>query len=198
MGFFPAGPDSVAVGDLNGDGADDIMVTNSDVDTVSVLFQSSAGTLPSAPSLTLATGSSPQEGALGDLNHDGLNDVAVLNTLDGTVEVFFNDALTGLSTTASLSLSPGVGSESFAVGDLNGDGKDDIVVTNKDTGEAAIYIQDVDGITPEPNQRLPAGFSPDAQAIGDLNGDGRSDLAVSNDGEFGVPADDVIRIYLQE
>jgi hypothetical protein len=40
--------------------------------------------------------------------------------------------------------------------------------------------------------------APEEQAIGDLNGDGRDDLAVSNDGELGVQADDVIRIYLQE
>ena len=66
------------------------------------------------------------------------------------------------------------------------------------TGIVSIYLQDVDGLTDIPNQTLNGGFSPDAQAIGDLNGDGRFDLAVSNDGEFGVPADDIIRVYLQE
>ncbi len=92
----------------------------------------------------------------------------------------------------------GDGPQALAAADLDGDGRNDIVVINIETGAAAIYIQDVDGITPEPNQQLDAGFAPDAQAIGDLNGGGRNDLAVSNDGEIGVPADDIIRIYLQE
>ena len=193
-----AAPDMVAIGDLDADGRNDFVVPNADDDELGVFFQTAAGTLPAAADLTLTTGASPEVVLIGDVNSDGLNDLAVLNAEDGEIGVYLNDAATGLPLTASLVLVSGDGTEKFELGDLNGDGREDLVAVNIDTGMAVIYLQDIDGLTSDPNQQLNAGLEPDALAVGDLNGDGRWDLAVSNDGGFGVPADNTIRVYLQE
>ena len=75
---------------------------------------------------------------------------------------------------------------SVAVGDLNGDGKPDLAVANRDSGNVSILFA---------NPSLPGGFAaavnldvanPESVAIGDVNGDGRPDLVVANGLTFGT------------
>src|SRR5262245_32475521 len=88
------GPSSVAVGDFNGDGQQDLAVANlgnpitGDGASVSVLLGSGTGTFQSAA--PYAAGDAPASVAVGDFNGDGRPDLAVANLLSDSVSVLLN------------------------------------------------------------------------------------------------------------
>jgi len=86
-----------------------------------------------------------------------------------------------------------------AVGDFNGDGKQDLAVVNTGSANVSILLGNGDG-TFQPAVNYSVGGSPGYVAVGDFNGDGKLDLAVSNgpvvnillgngDGTFRPPKD---------
>src|SRR2546427_3865796 len=101
-GDFPVGthPQSVAVGDFNGDGRPDLAVANSGSNTVSVLLGIGDGTFQ--PARTFAAGSSPFSVAVGDLNGDWRPDLAVANYGSNTGSVLLSIDLRSLPPALSL------------------------------------------------------------------------------------------------
>src|ERR1017187_8020463 len=83
---FPAGPapESVALGDLNGDGQVDAVVAG-ESGSVSVLLGNGDGTFQAPVSYPVGVG--PYGIAVADLNHDGKPDLAVANEDGDTVSV---------------------------------------------------------------------------------------------------------------
>ena len=70
-------PYSVSIGDLNGDGKNDIAVANLSSNTVSVFINNGDGTF--ATKVDYGTGTTSPSVSIGDLNGDGKNDMAVAN-----------------------------------------------------------------------------------------------------------------------
>ncbi|MBI2266483.1 MAG: VCBS repeat-containing protein [Armatimonadetes bacterium] len=70
---------------------------------------------------------------------------------------------------------------SVAVGDLNGDGKPDLVFANWGSNNVSVLLGNGDG-TFQPRFDYGTGPDPWSLAIGDLNGDGKLDLATANYG----------------
>ena len=189
-------PQSVAIGDLNGDGKPDLVVANYNSNTISVLLGNGDGTF--GAKRDFGTGANPERLSLGDLNGDGKLDVAVANWGSNTVSVLLGNGDGTFGTKMDLAAA----NNPFApvIGDLNHDGKLDLVVGNDRTALVSVFLGNGDG-TFAARQDYATG-SHNFAAIGDLNGDGIPDLAVSScdagtvsvllgngDGTFGAHAD---------
>src|SRR5581483_8679182 len=181
-------PDSVAVGDFNGDGLQDLVVANSDDDNVSVFLNTTAPgatTITFASPVTFAVGAEPFSVAVADMNGDGLLDLVVANTFDDSVSVLLGTTAPGAAT---LSFATQVRfSVSFpvyvAIADFNGDGVPDVVTSSDSDDNVSVLLNmTTPGGTPvlgDPNV-FAVGAAPEQVAVGDINGDGRPDLVVPN------------------
>ena len=72
-------PASVAVGDFNRDGIQDLAVANTDSSNVSVLLGNGDGTFQAAVNFDVGLDNFPFSVAVGDFNGDGIQDLAVAN-----------------------------------------------------------------------------------------------------------------------
>lgn len=173
---YPAGtgPHYIAVGDLNGDGRDDVAVTNRYANNTGIFYQSAGGSLGAMSALSL--GGSPDGLAIGDINGDGRKDLVVTwynYTYDGFVSIFNQSASGGFDPVADIPV--GHYPDGLALGDLTNDSKLDIAVANWMDGTVGVLIQRPAGwfynVVP-----YAVGNGPRGVAIGDLNSDGRDDL----------------------
>ena len=85
-------PFSVAPGDFNGDGIQDLAVANGRSNDVSVLLGNGDGTFQAAQAF--GAGGGPRSVAVGDFNGDGVPDLAVANANSNNVSVLINDTPT--------------------------------------------------------------------------------------------------------
>ena len=170
-----ATPQSVAVGDFNGDGKPDMVVANSGDNTVGVLLGNGDGTFQAQ--VTYAVGSSPYAVAVGDFNGDGYLDFAVANDGSNNVSILLGN---GDGTfRAAVSYAVGLGAFSVAVADFNADGHLDLAVADSGIGKVSVLLGNGDGTFQTP-LNYAVGSNPRAVAVGDFNGDGKLDLAVAN------------------
>jgi Ca2+-binding RTX toxin-like protein len=93
---FPSGtPNSVSIGDLNGDGKADVATANrNSSDTTSILINTAptgATTPDFAPFVSFPTGSQPFWVSIGDINGDGKPDVATANRASSTISILLNN-----------------------------------------------------------------------------------------------------------
>jgi FG-GAP-like repeat/FG-GAP repeat len=185
-----SGSYSIAVMDVNGDGAPDLIVTNLCFGTCSstrlggigVLLGNGDGTFQSV--ITYRSAGFANAVAAADLNGDGKADLVVTNASSavGTVAVLLGN---GDGTFQSpVTYSGGSYPDSIAIADVNGDGKPDLVVATgayNTIGNAAALLGNGDG-TFEPLLTFSSlEYGADAIAVADVNGDGRPDLLVVND-----------------
>jgi hypothetical protein len=164
-------PIAVASGDFNGDGRTDLAILSYQVEstgshflvsTLTILLGYGDGTFQTAQVMTLPNHSGSAEYAaalaVGDFNHDGHEDIAVVYQLEtpatgmhsagkhvtqGTYVQILNGQGGGtfqIAATYQLSATDPLSSYKIAAGDLNDDGSLDLVVLNESLGTVTVLL----------------------------------------------------------
>jgi hypothetical protein len=172
---------SIAIADVNGDGIDDVIISDgtSAAAGVRVLLNDGHGGLATDVSYESEAhnGHGPASVTVADLNGDGFPDLITANGADGSVSVLFN-AGDG-SFTAPVSYPAGTYAVTVAVADLNGDGLLDLVVTDAGSNSVQILLNGGQGGFAAPMAQA-VGAHPVAVALRDIDGDGIADAMVAN------------------
>src|SRR5262249_52983028 len=179
---FAAGskPLSVAVGDFDGDGHPDLVVSNltfaGQSDQLSLLRGNGDGTFQ-AP-VPVDTGRLSDALAVGGFNGDGPLDLAAANVTGRDVSILLGQ---GGGFNLAPQFATGTGPAAVASADFNGDGTPDLVTANANGNSVSVLLGNGDGSF-QPAVNLPAGNRPRQVVVADLNGDGIPDLAVLDRG----------------
>ena len=178
---FPTGnfPTGVRLSDLNADGRPDIITTNKNSNTVSVLLANGSGGFN--PKTDYATGTFPSYVAIGDLNGDGKPDLIVANDNSALPPNYVSVLLgNGDGTfTAKTDFLVGVSPQSLALGDLNLDGKLDVIVANSNETTVSVLLGLGTGsLAARVNYPVLVGTTD--IAVLDANKDSRPDIVVVN------------------
>ena len=168
-------PSSVAIGDFNKDGKQDVAIANSNAKTVSIRIGDGNGGFTG--SVNVPIGFKLSSIAIGDFNGDGNQDFVTANPDSDNVSIKLGDALGGFSGSSVFNV--GDYPNSVAIGDFNGDGKQDFVTANHISSNITIRLGDGNGSFGG-GTSIPVGTFPSFISIGDFNGDGKQDLATAN------------------
>ncbi len=179
---LPLVPDYLAYNDLNNDGYADLVAVSSNASAMIVLFGNGDGTLQ--PPAAYATGNSA-------------GSLAIQALVDGTSLIMVPDQVTGHLWLHTISAGGDIGAAPFvnvggmpvgiAVGDLNGDGQPDAVVSGGSSDVTVVLGQANQPGTPVGYSLAPSPPMPQAVAIGDMNNDGKPDVVTASLGQPGSP-----------
>lgn len=177
----------IRVADLNGDGKADIVSPNLEGDNVTILLGDGKGGFRQPPGSPFSCGDSPFNVAIGDVNGDGIPDLAIVDSPNSTSDRTGQDGLTILIGDGKGGFTRMSGSpfalpkrpNMVAIGDLNGDGVGDVVVSNPDSNTITVFTMSRKGSVAA-RSTLSVPGRPKGVAIRDLNGDGKGDIVVTN------------------
>ena len=195
----PAQTSTAAPSDFNGDGYSDLVIPTQprlgDLGTVTVMYGSPQGPDPALTQILTEEDIDPRaSGRLavdiakpwGDFDGDGFDDALVVFA-HALFAVFGSADGLDPTTVFSIGMPPGFTNVVVAVGDVHGDGHDDILVgddTDDGIAQLAIFSGNTDGIRTDEVTVVRETGAPTAIGrassidIGDVNGDGAADIVV--------------------
>lgn len=174
-------PRQVIAADLNGDTKLDLISANSGVGNVTVRLGAGDGTFGNAIATAIGTGTSPYAVAAGDLNNDGKIDIVTANNQNNTLGVRLGSGDGNFTTPAGAVPTTAASPVDIAIGDLNGDGKRDVVVANNASNNISVFLGNGDGtFQTGVTTSVTNNGRPTALILADFNGDQKLDFATAN------------------
>lgn len=191
-------PEALAVGDLNGDGRDDIAVASAFDNKVSIYLQTAGGLL--ADKIDMATQIGPDAIVVGDVNGDGRADVVIAHWNHPSIGVLLQQAE---GTLAAMTLYPVLqaGYDDIDIGDINGDDQNDIVKMNGqglNPNLAVLHQTITHTMGSAVAYDLEGDVLSQGMAVGDVTGDGRADVVLSHRGTVAEPMSPKLSVFAQQ
>jgi hypothetical protein len=174
--------DHLATGDFNGDGKLDLVAVNASSGTVSLLLGNGNGTF--GPATTVATDAGADNVAVADLNGDGKPDLVVTISTSkyspGTASVLLGNG--NGSFQAAQNFTTYDGPVAVAVGDVNGDGRPDLITADYNLGadSVSVLLGNGDGTFGSATNYGFNNGKPRSVALADVTGDGKVDIVAAN------------------
>lgn len=183
----PAYPEAIAIGDVNGDSRNDVVITTSASRSlgfdpaneykVFVYLQDATGNLlPPVKYATSAIGFCRVTAVdIGDLNNDGRQDVVAGNSACG-LDVFLQAADGSLGTAIHYASTD---ANKIRIADINKDGRLDVVgAGNRGDNYVSIWLQNASGTLDAPTRYSVILSAEIDLEVGDINNDGLTDVVV--------------------
>ena len=149
--------------------------------------------------IDLWAGAQVRWATVGDIDGDGKTDILAVDEAWGQLNVWRNTSTTGIISWDSFSFMMGFttlpGPYALELGDLDSDGKLDVVVTKGDGATISVFqnTSSPGAISFAPSIELETGSNPLFVSISDLDKDGKLDIATANGNNFGLGTVSVLR-----
>jgi hypothetical protein len=176
-------PYAIVAGDFDNDPRTDVVITCTDLGNTNFgyILKGVSNRMPTPTAIAALQSTaalSPESIAAGDFDHDGKLDLAVGNYQGSSVWIVKGDGHDNFAATASPILELGTNVESVIAGDLDGDGRDDLVAAGYDWS-ARVSLQSMTGML--------GGFTsynahgvPSSGILADVNHDHKIDLLLTD------------------
>jgi len=172
--------DSVAAGDVNGDGSIDLISANYSDNSLTVVTNIGNGQF--ILSNTYQVGAGPACVTAVDINGDGKVDLLSANTADNTISVLTNTGSGGFVLSSNYVV--GAGPTWITTADVNGDGSKDLISANYNDSTVTVLTNNGAGEFSIAGT-YQVGFGPVCVIAADILGNGKLDLITANWGGGG-------------
>ncbi len=177
---YPAGGAPVT-GDFDGNNIPDIAIANQTAGNIVVLLGNGSGGFAAASNSPFSAGAGVIAVATADFNRDGRLDMAAANFTAGTVTVLLGNGLGSFVTAPGSGFAASTNPAAIVSGDVNRDGREDLVVANQGANNVQVFLGDgTGGFAQASGSPIAVANSPSSLALRDLDGDSALDLLAAS------------------
>lgn len=173
-----AQPYNVYASDYNGDGRPDVATVNGTSSDVSVYLRNAAGGFTQEVGSPFQGGPGNGSAAVADFDGNGLADLLTTNFVANTFSVLLAQPGSTFTPQAGSPFQTGAGPQAAVAGDLNNDGRPDVVLSLYNGNQVTVLANTPNGFTSQ--QTIQGGGSPSTPVIADFDGDSIRDFAFIN------------------
>lgn len=176
-----AGSSSMADGDIDGDGKVDLVYTIFFQNDITVKRNTTVSDFSFQPVSLAGAVQNPMAIQCADIDGDGKLDLVITSPTFNVFVVMLNTSTPGsVSFQPAVAFASGSTPRALATGDIDGDGKIDVVTSNEGSNSISVFrnTSTIGTISFETKVDYTTAASPEGVDIGDLNNDGKPDVAV--------------------